>query len=163
MSLDDITARVDAFGIPLVEITGGEPLLQRSTPSLMQALLRRGHQVLLETNGSLDISAVPPAVHVVLDLKAPGSGVCEQVHWDNLHHLRTGEIKIVLADREDYEWARQLITGRLSRVPFPVLLSPVADLLPPADLARWMVEDHLPARLQLQLHKVIWPPQMRGV
>lgn len=162
LSIQRILEEVDRWGLPLVEVTGGEPLLHRATPILLQGLLDQGREVLLETNGSRDISPVPQGVRVILDLKAPGSGEEAANDMANLDRLRPGdEVKVVLAHRADYTWARQ----RLDRVPphAPVLLSPVPGLLAPAELARWIVEDRLPVRLQVQLHKWIWPADARGV
>ncbi len=148
----------------MVEVTGGEPLAQEGAPALLGALVATGRRVLLETNGSLSLEGVPPEVGVVMDLKAPGSGMAAHNRWENLALLKpTDEIKVVCADRADYEWARgvwrdQGLGGRVR-----VSLSPVAGALEPAELAAWMVADRLDARLQVQLHRVLWPGQERGV
>lgn len=162
--IDDVVAEVVAEGVPLVEVTGGEPLVHRQAPLLMERLLDAGLQVLLETSGSRDISVVPDGVHIIMDLKAPDSGESEANLWSNLAHLDANdEIKIVVASRRDYDWARDEIRGRALHTVCPVLLSPAWGLLPPDDLVRWMLEDRLPARFQVQLHKVVWPSDARGV
>lgn len=157
-----ILEKVAALGLPLVEITGGEPLIHPHTPALLKALVLEGYEVLLETNGSRDITPVPKGVRVILDLKAPGSGEEAANEPENLARLKPGdEVKIVLADRRDYEWARE----RVGSVPrdLPVLFSPVPGRLEPDTLAAWILQDRLPVRLQLQLHKWIWPMDARGV
>lgn len=160
-----ILDEVSAFGIPLVELTGGEPLVHRASIPLMQGLLDRGHQVLLETSGSRDISPVPDAVHIILDLKPPDSGEERANLWSNLPLLRAkDEVKFVLASRRDYEWSREVILrhGLHERVG-AVLLSAVWGAVEPRQIVAWMLEDRLPARFQLQLHKVVWPSEARGV
>ena len=151
-------------GLPTVEVTGGEPLLQSATPALLAALVAEGQRVLLETNGSLSLDAVPGGVHVILDLKPPGSGMAEHNRWANLGRLRPGdEVKIVCRDRADYEWARGVIGEYHLLRRTRVSLSAVAGELEPQLLAAWLLEDRLDVRLQLQLHKVLWPGQERGV
>ena len=160
--VDEVVARAHAFGIPLVELTGGEPLLQPGAYPLMTKLCDLGHRVLVETSGSLDVSKVDPRVVRIVDLKCPGSGEVARNRWENLDHLRaTDEIKFVLADRADYEWARATMQQHGLRD--NVLLSPAHGLLDPARVAAWMIEDRLPARLQVQLHKILWDPNARGV
>lgn len=162
--LDDVVAQAHAFGVPTIEVTGGEPLLQPQVIPLMQRLLDLGHEVLLETSGSRSIADVPDGVHVILDLKAPDSGEVDANLWENLSHLDAGdEIKVVLASRRDYDWARDVIRERDLASTCPVLLSPAWDALDPKDLVAWMLEDHLPARLNLQIHKVVWGPKTLGV
>lgn len=164
-SLDEILAEVERLGPGLVELTGGEPLLQRAAPALLQALVDQGRTVLLETSGSLPVDAVPAEVHRIVDLKAPGSGE----HEANLPEVIAAlgprdEVKLVLKDRADYEWARdQISIHQLGERCGAVLLSPVHGALDPAELTAWLLEDRLPARLNLQLHKLIWPPDARGV
>ena len=159
MAVAEVVAEAEGLGCPLVEVTGGEPLLQAGVHPLMAALLDRGLRVLIETGGHLDISGIDPRVHRIIDVKCPGSGESERVRWENLSALRAGDqVKFVLASRADYDWAREVIrrhdlTGRSE-----VLLSVAHGLLAPVDLAAWMLEDHLPARLQLQIHKYIWSP-----
>jgi 7-carboxy-7-deazaguanine synthase len=164
MHIDRILARLEVFGLPLVELTGGEPLQQAGAVPLLQALLDEGYQVLLETSGAEDIRPVPAGVHIVLDLKAPASGQLHRMRWDVLDALpASAEIKLVLADRGDYDWAREIMENHHLADRWPVQLSPVGDRLPPRELAAWMVADRVPARLQLQLHKYIWDPDTRGV
>jgi 7-carboxy-7-deazaguanine synthase len=151
-------------GIPLVEITGGEPLLQPGVYPLMARLADLGHTVLLETSGSLDVSKVDPRVIKIVDVKCPDSGEAAHNRWENLARLGPrDELKFVLASRADYEWAREVIRSRDLAARGTVLLSVAHGLLAPADVARWMLEDGLDARFQLQLHKVIWDPTARGV
>jgi 7-carboxy-7-deazaguanine synthase len=165
LTIDEIVARVAAYPTRLVCVTGGEPLAQPQVHELMQRLLERDERVLLETSGALDARAVDPRVVRILDLKAPGSGECERNFWPNFAALRASdEVKFVLADRADYEWARtQIIELDLPRRANAVLLSPVHGQLDPTELARWMLEDGLRATLQLQLHKLLWPGVERGV
>lgn len=159
-----VLEQVRALGIHTVEVTGGEPLLQPGVIPLMEGLLAAGHEVLLETSGSLTTAEVPEGVHVVLDLKAPDSGESGANLWENLERLRpTDEVKIVLASRRDYEWALEVLRTRAPQARVPVLLSTAYGLLDARELAEWMVADRVPARLQLQLHKVLWPPDERGV
>jgi 7-carboxy-7-deazaguanine synthase len=163
-SLGDIFARVDSFGIRTVEVTGGEPLLQPGVVPLMEGLLARGYRVLLETSGSLPIDAVPAGVHVILDLKAPDSGEVDKNHWPNLDLLRPHhEVKFVLASRRDFEWARDVVRQRALADRCEVLFSPAWGLVSLPDLASWILEEPLPVRYQLQLHKVVWEPDARGV
>jgi 7-carboxy-7-deazaguanine synthase len=152
-----VLERVAALGCNTVCVTGGEPLAQRGCLALLAALCEAGHAVSLETSGALDIAAVDPRVSRIMDLKAPGSGEADKNRWDNLAHL-TGrdELKIVLRDRADYEWARDAILGHDLATRCPVLLSPVAGDLAPAELAEWILADRLPVRLQVQLHKILW-------
>jgi 7-carboxy-7-deazaguanine synthase len=165
MSVEDVVSRVDAYGCGLVEITGGEPLLQKEVYPLMSSLLARGHEVMVETGGHLSVADVPEAVVRIVDVKCPGSGESARNHWPNMEALRPrDEVKFVIRDRADYEYARDVVGryGLTSRVA-AVLFSPVHDVLAPAELARWILEDRLPVRLQLQSHKYIWGPQVRGV
>jgi 7-carboxy-7-deazaguanine synthase len=163
--LDEILAEVDRFDCPLVEVTGGEPLLQEDVYPLMQGLLERGKRVLLETGGHRDTSRVPGEVVTILDVKCPGSGEADRNDWRNLDRLRPhDEVKFVIKDREDYEWARDVLarhglTGRAAAVHF----SPVHGALDPKALSEWVLTDRLPVRVQLQLHKYIWSPTTRGV
>jgi 7-carboxy-7-deazaguanine synthase len=166
MDLDSILSSVAAYRTPLVEITGGEPLTQPACPALAESLLDAGHTVLLETGGSLPINTLPDEVIRIMDLKCPGSGECKKNHWPNIGYLRhdRDEVKFVIADRADYEWARQTIeTHCLETRCRALLFSPVTGSLEPAHLAQWILEDRLPVRLQIQLHKILWPGQNRGV
>lgn len=157
LSRAEVLARVAAFGCPLVELTGGEPLLQPGALPLLVDLCDAGYEVLLETSGALDISTVDPRVRRIVDVKCPGSGEAERNHWPNLDVLRRNdEIKLVVADEADYRWARDLVLARELQRRCPVHFSPVAGGLAPAQLAEWILRDHLPVRLQLQLHKLLW-------
>jgi len=165
MEIGEVAAKVESFGCGLVEITGGEPLLQQGVHPLIETLLARGHAVMIETSGERDISVLDPRVVRIMDLKCPASGESERNRWSNLEHLTTrDEVKFVVADRRDYEWAREVIrTHRLAERVNAVLLSPVFGQLAPSDLAAWILSDRLPVRMQLQMHKHIWPPTTRGV
>ncbi len=161
----DIVQRVVAFGAPLVELTGGEPLLQPGVYPLMRSLLDAGFRVLLETSGSIDVRLVPPAVHKIVDLKTPSSGECDRNDYRVLDSMNgNDELKLVIGTREDYEWARaQFHERRLAERPYPVLVSTVFGKLKPLELVQWVLEDKLPVRFQLQLHKYIWHPDTRGI
>lgn len=164
MSLAAVAAAVVREGLHTVEVTGGEPLHQQGTPDLLRALVATGRRVLLETNGSLPLDGVPPEVCVVMDLKAPGSGMAAFNRWENLARLKpTDEVKVVCRDRRDYEWARDVLRERRVLGRARASLSPVWGEVQPAELARWMLEDRLDARLQLQLHRILWPTLDRGV
>jgi 7-carboxy-7-deazaguanine synthase len=155
--VDAVVEEALASGAPLVEFTGGEPLLQRAVLGAMARICDAGRTVLLETGGSLSVAEVDPRVRRIVDVKCPGSGEAGRNLWENLPLLGTrDEVKFVLADREDYEWARTVIRERLAGSPAAILLSPVHGVLPPADLVAWMLADRLPARLNLQIHKVVW-------
>ena len=163
MSIDDVMARVDSYGCKLVEVTGGEPLAQRESLELIKRLCDGGYEVLVETSGSIDVAPVDERAKVILDVKCPGSGEVEKNLWSNLYHLMPhDEIKFVLADRSDYEWARRAIEEHdLTR--WTILFSPVWGELDLKPLAEWMLADRVPARLQTQLHKHIWGADVRGV
>jgi 7-carboxy-7-deazaguanine synthase len=162
--VDAVVAEAHAFGIHTVEVTGGEPLVQRAAIPLMERLLALGHEVLLETSGSRSIEDVPAAVHVIMDLKPPDSGEARANLWSNLELLRPHhEVKIVVASRDDYRWARDAIAEHDLTARCPVLISPVWGMVDPKDLAEWMVADRSRARMQVQLHKVVWPADARGV
>lgn len=164
-TLEDVVADVEHHQCRLVEITGGEPLLQDDVYPLMERLMERGHTVMLETGGHRPLTRVPKDVIKIVDVKCPGSGEVEKNHWDNLAMLSEhDEVKFVIKDRIDYDFARDVMARHdlPSRVS-AVLLSPVHGVLDPRILSEWMLADHLPARLQLQLHKLIWPPDARGV
>jgi 7-carboxy-7-deazaguanine synthase len=160
----DVVSEVLAYELPTAEITGGEPLLQPAVHPLMTALADAGKRVLLETSGSLDISAVDPRVIRIVDIKCPDSGEVEKNRWENMEHIRgQDELKFVLAGRRDYEWARKQIQERGLTDLCTVLLGPVWGSLQPQELARWILEDGLAVRFQTQLHKYIWSPNARGV
>lgn len=163
--IDDVVAEVERYECPLVEVTGGEPLLQEEVYPLMQELLSKGKTVLLETGGHRSTARVPDPVVTILDVKCPGSGEAERMDWDNLARLRPrDEVKFVVKDRADYDYARDVIerfglAGRAAAIH----LSPVHGVLDSKTLSEWVLADRLPVRLQLQLHKYIWPPDTRGV
>ena len=170
LSIGQIVAAVEARGCDLVEITGGEPLAQPAAGALAEALLEAGFTVLLETSGSEDVSGVDPRVHKIMDLKCPGSGEEQRNRWENLAHLTNrDEIKFVVKDRADYEWTRDTIrerglAERVTRGELRALLvSPVWGMEDLEALAGWILEDALPARLQMQLHKHVWGPDRTGV
>jgi len=164
MSLEEVLDRVSAFGLDLVEITGGEPLVQPETPALAAALLERGCRVLVETNGSLDISTLPGGAIRIMDIKCPSSGESTRFMWENIWKLRDNdEVKFVISDRHDYEWARGIVRERFGRAKTRVLFSAVFGELPPRNLVEWILKDKLPVRFQLQIHKYIWPHDARGV
>ena len=165
MSVEEIVEHVRGYGCPLVEITGGEPLLQREVYPLMQRLIDEGYSVMLETGGHRSIAEVPVEVLRIVDVKCPGSGEVEKNHWPNLDQLRAhDEVKFVIRDRADYDFARDVLArhalaGRCAAI----LFSPVHGVLAPKDLAAWILEDRLPVRLQLQAHKYVWGADVRGV
>ena len=163
LTVEETLQKVETFGLPLVEITGGEPLLQEDVYPLMEALLKKGYRVMLETSGALPIDKVPEKVIKILDIKCPGSGEEKKNHLENLKFLSPhDEVKFVLLDRADYEWSRDLLQKHnLSTT--QVLFSPVYDKLNLKDLVQWILADRLPVRLQTQLHKVIWNKDTIGV
>jgi 7-carboxy-7-deazaguanine synthase len=157
VSVEAILSRVSEWAPRYVCVTGGEPLAQKGCLDLLGALCDQGYSVSLETSGAMDLSGVDARVSIIMDLKAPGSGELERNRWENLALLDAAdELKLVLADRADYEWARTQLQERGLAAICPVLFSPVAGVLAPSDLAQWILEDRLPVRLQLQLHKLIW-------
>jgi 7-carboxy-7-deazaguanine synthase len=164
-SLDDVMSEVERFECPLVEVTGGEPLLQEEVYSLMTTLVDRGRTVLLETGGHRSTSRVPEAVVTILDVKCPGSGEAHRNDWNNLERLRPhDEVKFVVKDRADYEYARDVIARHgLERRAAAIHVSPVHGVLDARTLSEWVLADKLPARVQLQIHKFIWEPHTRGV
>jgi len=162
--VEEIVRQVEEFPCPLVEITGGEPLLQDEVYPLMVRLADGGRTVLLETSGAHDVGRVDRRVHIILDLKCPDSGECDGNYWPNLDLLKpTDEIKFVIASRRDFDWAAETIRERGLEHRFSVLLSPVFDAVQPIQLAEWLLASGLQVRMQLQLHKFIWHPQARGV
>lgn len=165
MSVDEVVEKVRAYGCDLVEITGGEPLLQKEVYPLMDRLISDGRTVLLETGGHRSVEQVPDGVSRIIDVKCPGSGEASKTHWPNLDALRpTDEVKFVIQDRADYEYACRIVDAhRLIGRCAAVLFSPVHGVLDPKQLAAWILADKLGVRLQLQAHKYIWDPQTRGV
>lgn len=159
-----VVEAVRAKGLATVEVTGGEPLLQPGAPDLLWRLVGAGFRVLLETNGSLPVEGVPPKVHIVMDVKTPGSGMVEHNRWENLAVLKsTDEVKVVLRDRADYDWTRWVLRDKQILGRFRASVSPVWGDLDPSELAEWLLEDRLDIRLQLQLHRLLWPKMDRGV
>ena len=165
MTLEAIVKACEAYGCTLVEITGGEPLAQPNCIPLCQQLLDRGYTVLLETSGSLPIAPLPDEVISIMDLKCPGSGECDKNDYSNIDALsEKDEVKFVICDRGDYEWAREQVARYdLANRCNAVLFSPVFGEINPQDLVEWITEDRLPVRFQLQMHKFIWPPDQKGV
>ena len=163
-SIDQTLKDVKSYGINLVEITGGEPLMQEDVYPLMVALLENGYKVMLETGGSLSLEKVPRDVIKILDFKCPGSGEHKKNNLDNLKLLAPhDEIKFVILDRRDYEWSRDLIKKHKINETSPILFSPVYGKLELKEMVKWILEDRLPVRLQTQLHKVIWSKETKGV
>jgi 7-carboxy-7-deazaguanine synthase len=164
-SLDDVVGEVNRYDCPLVEVTGGEPLLQEGVYPLMERLLAEGRTVLLETGGHRSIARVPEQVVTILDVKCPGSGEAHRNDWTNLERARVhDQVKFVIKDRIDYEYARDIVRKHdLDRRVAAVLFSPVHGVLGPRQLSEWILADRLPVRLQLQIHKYIWDPNTRGV
>jgi 7-carboxy-7-deazaguanine synthase len=163
-SFEVILEKIRAYDCHLVEVTGGEPLDQAESLPLMTKLCDAGYTVLLETSGAIDIAPVDPRVHVIMDVKCPGSDMTDRMHWPNLSALAVkDEAKFVLADRADYDWAREILARYDIASRCTVLFSPVYGSLEMRELAEWILADKLPVRLQMQLHKFIWAPDMRGV
>ena len=163
-TIEDVLARVKAYGCKLVEVTGGEPLHQPEAFTLVARLCDAGYEVLVETSGAIDTAPLDRRARVILDIKCPGSGMLDRMHWPNVDRLtRRDEAKFVIKDRADYDWACGIVTrhGLASRC--TVLFGPVFGDLDPKHLAEWILADRLPVRFQLQLHKYIWAPDMRGV
>jgi len=164
MSVDDIMSRVEQYNCDLVELTGGEPLLQPDIDELARRLCDAGNTVLIETGGHRDISTLDSRVVRIMDLKCPASGECERNLWSNLEHLRrSDEVKFVIANRGDYEWARATIRQHRLEDRAKILISTAYGLAQPKEVVDWMLEDGLRARFQLQAHKYVWPPDARGV
>ena len=163
MTLDEVMDRVRSYGCKLVEVTGGEPLAQQESFELIRRLCDEGFEVLIETSGSIDITPVDRRAKLILDIKCPGSGEAAKNRWENLADLRPhDEIKFVIAGRDDYDWARQVIKDRHLEH-HTLLFSPVWGAMEPKALAEWMLADRVPARFQTQLHKHIWGAEARGV
>lgn len=165
MSLEDIIAEVKRLNIPLVEVTGGEPLMQPATPELMQQLCDAGFEVLIETGGHRDIGVIDPRVRRIMDLKCPDSGMSDKMRYENIPLLtQQDEVKFVIASRADYEWARDKVREYdLAEKVNSVLFSSVFEQAQPKDIVEWILEDQLPVRFQLQMHKFIWDPKKQGV
>ena len=163
-TIEQILVTVESYDCRLVEVTGGEPLAQPEAFPLITSLCDRGFEVLIETSGAIDTAAVDARARVILDVKCPGSGMSDRMHWPNVERLRPhDEAKFVINDRADYEWAKERVERFQINRRCPVLFSPVFGTLEPRQLAEWVLADRLPVRYQLQLHKLIWSPDMRGV
>jgi 7-carboxy-7-deazaguanine synthase len=165
VKIEDVVDRVARFPCTLVEVTGGEPLAQKDARPLVTRLCDRGLTVLVETGGGVPIDGVDPRAILIYDIKCPDSGEVRSNRLDNIEHLREGvdEIKFVIASRADYQWARTLMGDSGIAGRHTILFSPVADVLAPTDLAMWILEDSVPVRLQLQIHKILWGQDARGV
>ncbi len=164
MRLEEILDEVASFGVRLVEVTGGEPLLQPAVYELVRKLCDQDYKVLVETGGQVDISPVDQRATIVMDIKCPGSGEAEKNRWENLDHLKpSDEVKFVIADRPDFDWAIDVARRERLCEKLTVLFSPVQDQLDPTQLAEWVLQENLPLRFQHQLHKLLWPEVERGV
>ena len=164
MALDEVMRNVGEHPVGLAMVTGGEPLVQDETPQLVQMLIEAGYTVLVETNGSLDIGVLPDEAIRIVDMKCPDSGMADRMFLPNLHEVRKGdEIKFVVSSRRDYLWAQEMVLTHALPGPTTVLFSPTHGMLDMRELAEWIIEDHLDCKLQLQLHKIIWPEKRRGV
>jgi 7-carboxy-7-deazaguanine synthase len=157
MTIDEILHTIEQHQCNLVEITGGEPMLQEEVPQLSSKLLEKGHTVLIETGGALDVSSLPPDVIKILDIKCPDSGMSEQMNWQNLKFLgQKDEIKFVINSRKDYEWAIEVMNRYQLYQKNLILFSPVYQKMEAGQLAEWILADKLPVRFQIQLHKALW-------
>jgi len=164
MSVGDVAQSVEELGMKHVLVTGGEPLLQPSSLELIERLLMERRIVLVETNGSMDISVLPEKAIAIMDIKCPGSGQSHMMDWNNLERLRPiDQVKFVLTDRRDYNWAAEICRKSLIGSCKEILMSTAFGGLSPRELADWMLSDNLEVRLQLQLHKQIWPDELSGV
>lgn len=164
MTIEEVVENVEQLGCNLVELTGGEPLLQEEVFDLTTQLLDRGFEVLIETSGAHSIECIDPRAKIILDIKCPGSGMTHAMEWDNIKYMKTkDEIKFVIADRTDYQWASSVVAKQSLSNKNTVLFSPVFSKMDPQKLAQWILEDHLPVRFHLQLHKYIWNPNEKGV
>ena len=164
MTLDSIMEQVQSYGCPLVEVTGGEPLHQPGALVLLKKLCDARHHVMIETSGAFDISVIDPRVSIIMDVKCPGSGMADRTRWANIEHLSNkDEVKFVLKGQADYEWSKNIVTKYGLGDRCAVLFSPVFGSLELKPLAEWILSDRLPVRVQVQLHKLIWDPDTRGV
>jgi 7-carboxy-7-deazaguanine synthase len=164
LAMETILDRVGSYGCSLVEVTGGEPLHQQGALVLLTKLCDAGYQVMIETSGAFDVSTIDDRVSIIMDVKCPGSGMMDRMMWTNIEHLsQKDEVKFVLKDRSDYEWAKDIVMQYGLGDRCPVLLSPVFGSLDLEPLAGWILSDRLPVRVQVQLHKLIWDPETRGV
>lgn len=162
-TLESVWEKVQSYSCTLVEITGGEPLIQSETPELARGLTERGMTVLVETNGTMNIDALPQSIIRIMDIKCPGSGFADRNDWKNLERLRPGdEVKFVIQDRNDFDWASKVVRKHGLHEKAGVAFSPVSGQLQPQTLAEWILKECLPVRLQLQIHKILWPEKERG-
>jgi 7-carboxy-7-deazaguanine synthase len=163
-TIDNILQRIAEFNCNLVEITGGEPLIQKNVYPLMSALCDANYDVLIETAGHMDISEVDPRVHRIMDIKCPSSNESDKMHWENMTHLtKRDEVKFVIGDREDFDYALKIIDSYNLFKKCVVLISPVYGKIENHQLADWVIKTSLPLRMQLQMHKYVWPAHKRGV
>jgi 7-carboxy-7-deazaguanine synthase len=164
LSEDEIMDEVQLAGIQLVEVTGGEPLLQKEVYNLIKRLLDEGYKVLVETNGSVSLKDVDRRAIIILDIKTPGSGMSKEMDLSNIDYIKnTDEIKFVITSRTDYEWSKEMIQRYRLKDKCHILFSPAFGILPPEDLSMWILEDRLEVRLNLQLHKYIFNPENKGI
>lgn len=164
LGIAEVMARLADLAVPLVELTGGEPLAQPNAIPLMQALVDKGYRVLIETSGAEPIESIPADVHIIMDIKCPASGMSERNRWENLGALKpSDEIKLVIADEADFRWATHLVREEALSERFQVSFSPAFGLLKPAQLVEWILAENLAVRLNLQIHKYIWSPRAKGV
>lgn len=164
LSLSTILDRVQSYGCPLVEVTGGEPLHQPGALVLLKTLCDSSYHVMIETSGAFDISTIDPRVSIIMDVKCPGSGMTDRMNWGNIKHLsKKDEVKFVLKNHVDYAWAKNMVQQHNLGNKCSVLFSPVFGSLDLRPLAEWILADRLPVRVQFQLHKLIWDPETRGV
>jgi len=163
ISVEQILREVKKYKCPYVEITGGEPFLQEDTPFLIDFLIDKGFYVLVETNGTKDISIISDRATIIMDIKCPSSGEVNKIDWENLDRLDPkDEVKFVIAEKSDYDWAKKVIAEKNLKGKVKLLMSPVKEKMDPALLADWILEDNLDVRLQLQIHKILWPEEQRG-
>jgi 7-carboxy-7-deazaguanine synthase len=163
LTVGQVLKEVEEFECDYVEVTGGEPLLQENTPLLVDSLIDKGFKVLVETNGTKDISVLSDEAIIIMDIKCPSSGEVDKMDWKNLNRLKSeDEVKFVVAEKSDYDWAKGIIEEKNLIGKVRILMSSVTEKLPPALLADWILEDNLDVRLQLQLHKILWPDVKRG-
>ena len=164
LTLQAILNRIRNYQCDLIELTGGEPLLQKESLELVRTLLDEGYRVLVETSGSLDIRGLDQRAVLIMDIKCPGSGMSEAIRWNNLLHLKpTDQVKFVIKDRQDYLWSGEILRQHQLAERMIVLFSPVYGEMDPKLMAEWILEDGLPVQLQLQIHKYIWHPETRRV
>jgi len=163
ITIDKIIQKVNQYQCPLIEITGGEPLLQKETIQLADKLCQLNYKVLIETNGTQNIKHLPKQVIRIIDIKCPGSGENLKTDWNNFHQLKqSDEVKFIVSSLEDYQWVKKIIHEYNLIKKSKILISPVYNKLPPKKLAEWILNDKLNIRLQIQLHKILWFDQKRG-